>query len=619
MVFHPPTWVPQLPIDPPDSVTIEQFITSEAFGRYPIAKSRNPFTCGLTGKTYSWAEVSQRANFLARAIGNRLGWHATKGTPWEKVIAVFSLNSIDYLTVLYAAHRFSGITTPANAAYSAPELQYQLTSSSAQAIFTCAALLETTLKATRTGIPNDKVFLLDVPVATEAAKQAAAEYTTIDQLISEGSKLPPVEDVQWTKGQGAWQPAFFCYSSGTAGIPKSVMISHYKVISNILQMSTFESVGRKLGDEVIVLPKFELKTFLAAIQKYRIQQLCVVPPIIIRLLRAQDICSKYDLSSVRFLFTGVAPTGEETLNALRKIYPKWIFGQGYGMTETSCVVSSTSEHDTFDGSSGSLIPGVKVKIMGNNGTEVTKYDTPGELLVQAPSVVLGYLNNEKANRETFIYHDDGRWIRTGDEVIITLTPSGNEHLVIIDRIKELIKVNGHQVAPAELEAHLLTHPAVADTAVIQIPDDNAGEVPKAFVVCSAAYASKLEAEVAREIAKHSPSGKILRRLLRDQEKAKERQAGFKFAALFFIDFLIERDGKLITGPSSSAENSYYLLGTDTVAFVAARPAWDGQILTELFRAVVEAGRLFEKDVTEYNRVFAKLPTPQIGKHGQVIE
>ncbi|CAK7234448.1 hypothetical protein SBRCBS47491_008951 [Sporothrix bragantina] len=581
MVFHPPAWVPQLPIDPPDSVTIEQFMTSEAFGRQPFPKSRNPFTCGLTGKTYSWPEMTQRVDYLARAMGKRLGWQPNEGTPWDKVINIFSLNSVDYLTALYAAHRFSGISTPANAAYSALELQHQLTTSGAQAVFTCVALLDTTLKATRAvGIPDEKVYIIDVPGAPEAAQKAAAPYATLDQLIAEGSKLPALEPLKWTKGQGARQPAFLCYSSGTSGLPKAVMISHRNVIANVLQIGTYESHGRKnkgietqveigllpfshiyglvviahagsfRGDEIVVLPKFELETFLAAIQKYRIQQLRVVPPIVIRLLRTQDVCSKFDLSSVRFMYTGAAPTGEETLNDLRAIYPTWSFGQGYGMTETSTVVCSTSEHDTYDRSSGSLVPGTKAKIIGFDGQEVTKYDTPGELLVQSPSVTLGYLNNEKATNETFVFHDDGRWIRTGDEVIVTLAPSGSEHIVVVDRIKELIKVKGHQVAPAELEAHLLTHPAVSDTAVIQVPDDNAGEVPKAFVVLAPAYASKPAEEVARQIAKHveehkapykwlkggiefidiipkSPSGKILRRLLRDQEKAKARKSGSK--------------------------------------------------------------------------------------------
>ncbi len=241
-----------------------------------------------------------------------------------------------------------------------------------------------------------------------------------------------------------------------------------------------------------------------------------------------------------------------------------------GMTETSTVVCSTSEDDVLNRSSGSLITGTKAKIMGFDGKEVTAYDTPGELLVQSPSVTLGYLNNEKATTETFVYHDDGRWIRTGDEALITVAPSGNEHVVIVDRIKELIKVKvwpglgasivagctdmmalqGHQVAPAELEAHLLSHPAVADTAVIQTPDDRAGEVPKAFVVKAKAYTGRPDHEVAQEIKKHvedhkasykwlkggvefldaipkSPSGKILRRLLRDREKQKRRKQGAK--------------------------------------------------------------------------------------------
>lgn len=110
------------------------------------------------------------------------------------------------------------------------------------------------------------------------------------------------------------------------------------------------------------------------------------------------------------------------------------------MTETAVVVSSPSEHDVVRRSAGSLLPACKVKIVDVDGTEITEYDKPGELLVQAPSVVLGYLNNEKATAETFVHHQDGRWIRTGDQALMTVAPSGNEHLVIVDRIKELIKV-----------------------------------------------------------------------------------------------------------------------------------------------------------------------------------
>jgi acyl-CoA synthetase (AMP-forming)/AMP-acid ligase II len=238
------------------------------------------------------------------------------------------------------------------------------------------------------------------------------------------------------------------------------------------------------------------------------------------------------------------------------------------MTETATVVTSTSEQDVLNRSSGSLIPGAKVKIIDHDGNEVTEYDKSGEIYVQSPSVVLGYLNNEKATAETFVIHDDGRWIRTGDEGLVTKAPSGNEHVVIVDRIKELIKVKvrdrsfqiaigrsthksqGHQVAPAELEAHLLTHPAVSDCAVIDTPDERSGEVPKAFVVKSASAASKPEDEVTADIIKYvadhkspykwlkggvefldaipkSPSGKILRRLLRDKEKAAKKRQGVR--------------------------------------------------------------------------------------------
>jgi len=221
------------------------------------------------------------------------------------------------------------------------------------------------------------------------------------------------------------------------------------------------------------------------------------------------------------------------------------------MTETSTVVISSSMHDIVQGTSGSLAPGVRAKVMDPEGNEITEYNKPGELWLQSPSVVLGYLNNEKATSETFVWDEDGRWIRTGDEVIVTKSPLGNEHFTIVDRLKELIKTMGHQVAPAELEAHLLTHPAVEDCAVIAVPSDRDGEVPKAFVVKAGAYVGKksddeIKADIAKFVQDHkahykwlrggiefieavpkSPSGKILRRLLRDQEKEARRAKGAK--------------------------------------------------------------------------------------------
>ncbi|KAL2757754.1 hypothetical protein ACRALDRAFT_2097219 [Sodiomyces alcalophilus JCM 7366] len=577
MVFTSPSWVPSLPIDPPDTVSLDEFMTTEKYGRHPLAKSRNPFTCGLTGKTYTTSEVKQRVEFLARALAKRLDFAPNEGTEWDKVVALYSLNTIDYLPFTHAVHRLSGIVTPASAAYSAAEVEHQLRSSGARALFTCIPLLDTALKAAKAvGISHDRIFIMPVPGAAKTTP-----FATIDDLIEQGKSLPPLEPLRWVKGQGARQVAFLCYSSGTSGMPKAVMISHRNVIANIIQYATFDSVPRKKlgvdtqavigflpfshiyglvviaygntfrGDEVIVLPKYELQVFLEAVQKYKIEQLYVVPPIIIQLLRNEELCRKYDLSAVRCLYTGAAPLGAETVDEVKRQYPKWRVGQAYGMTETCTLVCSTSEFDIDVGSSGSLIPGVRAKIVDpTTGQEITEYNKTGELLVQGPSVVLGYLDNVKATAETFVWLDDGRWIRTGDEVLVRKAASGNEHFVIVDRIKELIKVKGHQVAPAELEAHLLTHPFVFDCAVIQVPDDRAGEVPKAFVVKSPDAAGQSDEDVARAICKHvedhkarhkwirggvefidavpkSPSGKILRRLLRDKEKQARKAKGAK--------------------------------------------------------------------------------------------
>ncbi|PTB45151.1 uncharacterized protein TrAFT101_000610 [Trichoderma asperellum] len=573
MVFTPPSYVPQLP-DIPDSITIEEFLRDEKHGRLlPLAKSRNPYTCGLTGKTYTAVQVAERTDLLARAIGKRLGFNLHEETEWERVVAIYSVNAIDYLPFTHAIHRLSGIVTPASAAYSAQELEHQLRTSGAKAVFTCTPLLDNALKAAdAVGIPRDRIFI--VPVS---GFDNPAPYVTIDDLVAEGSKLPPLKPLHWIKGQGARQTAYLCYSSGTSGMPKAVMISHANVIANVLQVFHFESIPRKQisvetqnylgvlpfshiyalvlvctlgqfrGDQAIVLPKYNFDDLLGATQRFGIEQLFVVPPMLIHVISNPDKVAKYNLSSVRFVYCGAAPLGPEVVDSLLKMFPKWRIGQGYGMTECSPTVCTTSELDVLSGSSGSLLPGKRAKLIDLEGKEVTTYDTPGELLVQSPAVVLGYLNNEKANAETFLHHEDGRWLRTGDEVIIRKSAQGHEHIIVVDRIKELIKTKGHQVAPAELEAHLLSHPYVSDCAVIPVHDTYAGEVPKAYVVksdteCSGKSDKDIEAAVQKHVKEHkakhkwlaggiefidaipkSPSGKILRRLLRDKEK-KARQA-----------------------------------------------------------------------------------------------
>ena len=181
--------------------------------------------------------------------------------------------------------------------------------------------------------------------------------------------------------------------------------------------------------------------------------LAQVPPIIILMTKNKPMLEKYDLSSVWSLFTGAAPLGEETATDLQTIFPSWKIRQGYGtsthmhrtrpnpnlylgLTETCTVVTSSAADDIWFGSSGSILPGIDCKILTPDGKEITGYDQPGELLVKGPAVVLGYLNNDKANAETF---QDG-YMRTGDEAVVKKSKAGNEHVFIVDRIKELIKV-----------------------------------------------------------------------------------------------------------------------------------------------------------------------------------
>ncbi|KAF5545578.1 phenylacetyl ligase [Fusarium napiforme] len=545
MVFESPAWALALPpVSLPDSITIEEFMYSEQHGRQPLKLSRNPYTCGLTGKTYTVAEARERVDYMARAIAKRLDWTVANGTEWDKVACVFSWNTIDYVPLTHALHRLNAIASPANAAYSVSELTHQLRATGAKALFTCVPLLPVALEAAAaSNISKDHIFILDMPDETNNST-----FVALSTLIDEGRHLPPLPPLRWVKEQGKRQVAYICFSSGTSGLPKGVMLSHYNIISNIALQVAYETYGRKLagvdtqvglgllpfshiyglviishilpwrGDEVVVLPRYNLGHMLAAIQKYKVNHLPLVS-------------------------SGAAPLGAKTIESMQQMWPRWKVGQGYGLTESSPSVCSTSQHDILPGTSGSIVLGTRCKVIDETGLEVTELEKPGELFVQSPNICLGYMNNAKVTAETFVWDEDGRWLRTGDVVVIRLSPLGTEHVVIVDRIKELIKVKGNQVAPAELEAHILSHPFVADCAVIPVPDDFAGEVPKAFVVKDAGTGNKSDEEIKTAICKYveshkakykwlqggvefveaipkSPSGKILRRVLQTREKGK---------------------------------------------------------------------------------------------------
>ena len=418
----------------------------------------------------------------------------------------------------------------------------------------------------------DAKFLATSPtsmaVAKEAAKNAGLNQGNLILLEGQMDGLPTIQDlIETGRSYGADQEpafsfpsgktnkaicAFLSFSSGTTGLPKAVMISHHNMIAQCLQAHASQSPWTKnvlavlplfhvtglawilhipilLNEEVYLLPYYEMNLMCKTIETYQINELLLVPPLLIRLVRDPDV-KKYDLSCVKGFSTGAAPVSVEILSLLEKQFPGTAFKQGYGMTEScSCITSTDPKwYDYKWGASvGTICSSTEVKIVKDDGTEAG-VDEEGELLARGPQITMGYLNNEKATRET--YEPDG-FLRTGD--IATIDSEGR--VWIRDRKKELIKVSGIGVAPAELEDLLLGHPLVEDAAVVGITDEYSGELPKAFVKLGQGgtgseeigkdimkYVSERkvkhkrvrEVQFVSEIPK-SASGKILRRLLRD--------------------------------------------------------------------------------------------------------
>lgn len=281
-----------------------------------------------------------------------------------------------------------------------------------------------------------------------------------------------------------------------------------------------------------MLPQFNLERMLKTIVEYRISELVLVPPLVIRLVN-DSIVDSYDLSSVKRLSSGAAPLSDQISQKLQKRFPGAAFKQGYGMTEScSCITTHSPEYYSFKYAHtvGNLVPSTAVKIVNDRGEELG-YNQPGEILAKGPQMAMGYLKNPAAAAESF---DKDGFLHTGDIGSIS-----EEGLIrIVDRIKEMIKVKGIAVAPAELEDLLLGHPDVADCAVMGVKDDYAGERPKAYVVLREGlrksetigealmqYVSEQkvrfkwveEVEFVNAVPK-SPSGKLLRRVLKEQER-----------------------------------------------------------------------------------------------------
>jgi acyl-CoA synthetase (AMP-forming)/AMP-acid ligase II len=301
------------------------------------------------------------------------------------------------------------------------------------------------------------------------------------------------------------------------------MISHQNVIAQCLQIQQITPETQKkimavlplfhitglvhqmhlpilLNAEVIMLPQFTMEGMLNTICEYKLNELLLVPPILIRLVR-DPIVDNYDLSHVTRFSSGAAPLSEEIIQLLQKKFPHTGFKQGYGMTE-SCSCITAHPPDKFDykyaHSGGAIVASTEVKIIRPDGSEAG-LNEDGEVLARGPQVVMGYLNNPKATADTF---DEDGFLHTGDQGSID-----EENMIrISDRIKELIKVKGIGVAPAELEDLLLGHEKVEDVAVMSVKDDYSGELPKAYITLKPGVEES--DKIGREIIKYVKDKKV---------------------------------------------------------------------------------------------------------------
>lgn len=481
---------------------------------------------GPSGRQITYAQLPVMVRRFATGLAER-------GFGKGDVLAIFMPNVPEYGIAFLGTAYLGGVNTTVNSLYSTDDLIHQFKDSGARFLLTVPDFLDRALPAAEaTGI--EEIFVLG----------SAENCTPYAELLSNAGDAPQAE-IDPVRDMVAMP-----YSSGTTGLAKGVMLSHRNLIANFVLSTAvnpqqegdkmfavlpfFHIYGMTLllclslytGVTLLSSPRFELEQFLQIVQDHRVTLLSLVPPLVLALAN-HPIVDNYDLSCVRLITCGAAPLGVDLEQACAKRLDCGII-QGYGLTEVAGASHIRALGSDLDlpGSVGPVLQNTESKVIDvESGAELGPNET-GEVLIRGPHVMLGYLNNPEANAHSL---DDEGWFYTGD--IGYADDDGC--FFIVDRVKELIKYKAYQVAPAELEALLLTHEAVADAAVIPSPDLEAGEVPKAFVLRKGELGEQeLMDWVAERVAPHkkirrlefvdeipkSASGKILRRLLVEKER-----------------------------------------------------------------------------------------------------
>lgn len=497
---------------------------------------------GVTGQSLSYARLDAATRRTAAGL-------AEAGVAPGDVIALHSPNTVAYPVAFYAATRAGATVTTVSALATPGELAAQLRDSGARWIITVSAFLPTALEAAAavagTATPIRRIFTCDRgeghPSLLDLAASTAPEPAPV---------LHPGTDI-----------AVLPYSSGTTGTAKGVMLTHRNIATNLAQLDAAHrpEVGERIiavlpffhiygltalmnhplraGATVVVLPRFDLEQFLRTLQDQRIQAVYAAPPMVLALAKHPAV-DRYDLSSLQYVLSAAAPLDADLAAACARRLGIDTVRQAYGMTELSpgTHVVPRSDPSPPPGAVGRLLASTEMRVVAVDGESPGSVrkdlpaGEPGELLIRGPQVMRGYFGRPT---ETDAMIDGDGWLHTGDVGYV----DDRGYLHIVDRVKELIKYKGYQVAPAELEAVLLAHPRIADAAVIGVTGADGGEVPKAFVVPTpggtltpqqvidhvagqVAPYKKVRAVEFLDAVPRSASGKILRRRLRERERAR---------------------------------------------------------------------------------------------------